>query len=241
MDRLRPRAGQHERQQLQGQHAKGRVPPPEPGRRHAACVVRRNMKWIPNALALAMVLFGPAASAQSCPPSEFGKSCGPFGSPFPGLPQWVGVCIASTCSSENQDDGAVSRQPCGFCEPVACPVPEVGQPCDAGTCTQATCRGTDDAGNPTSQTCGVCIVPILGCSSANLGAPCGDGGTCMTGTVRAPGPAGAAPPSDLFYSTPQCVRPPKRAGRGRSRRRREHRGNVPCSRRCCTSPCCGRE
>ena len=165
------------------------------------------MKWIPNALALATVLFGPAASAQSCPPSEFGRSCGPFGSPFPGLPQWVGVCIASTCSSENPDDGAVSQQPCGFCQPIACPVPEIGQPCDAGACTQATCRGTDDAGNSTSQTCGVCIVPIPVCSSANLGAPCGDGGTCMTGTVRTTGPAGAAPPSDLFYSTPECVVP----------------------------------
>jgi hypothetical protein len=167
------------------------------------------VKWLPNAfaLSLAIVLFGPAASAQSCPPSEFGKSCGPFGSSFPGLPQWVGVCIASTCSSENPDDGAVSEQPCGFCQPVACPVPEIGQPCDAGTCTQATCRGTDDAGNPSSQTCGVCIVPIPGCSSANLGAPCGDGGTCMTGMVRTTGPAGAAPPSDLFYSTPECVVP----------------------------------
>jgi hypothetical protein len=177
--------------------------------RHAACVMRCTMKRIPNAfaLALAMVLFGPAASAQSCPPSQFGQSCGPFGSPFPGLPQWVGVCIASTCSSQNLDDGAVSQQPCGFCEPVACPVPEVGHPCDAGTCTQATCRGTDDAGNASSQTCGVCIVPIPGCSSANLGASCGDGGTCMTGTVRALGPAGAAPPSDLFYSTSECVVP----------------------------------
>jgi hypothetical protein len=197
------------RQQLQGQPAERRVAPPEPGHRHAACVVRRTVKLVPNAfaLALAMVLFGPAASAQSCPPSEFGKSCGPFGSPFPGLPQWVGVCIAATCSSQNLDDGAVSQQPCGFCEPVACPVPEIGQPCDAGTCTQATCRGTDDAGNASSQACGVCIVPIPGCSSANLGAPCANGGTCMTGTVRAKGPAGAAPPSDLVYSTPECVVP----------------------------------
>ena len=169
--------------------------------------MRRNLKWILNALAIAMLLFGPTASAQSCPPSEFGQSCGPFGSSFPGLPQWVGVCIASTCSSENPGDGAVSQQPYGFCEPVACPVPELGQLCDAGTCTQATCRGPDDAGNPTSQNCGVCIVPIPGCSSANLGAPCGEGGTCMTGTVRALGPAGAAPPADLFYSTPQCVVP----------------------------------
>jgi hypothetical protein len=151
------------------------------------------MKWIPNALALATVLFGPAASAQSCPPSEFGRSCGPFGSPFPGLPQWVGVCIASTCSSENPDDGAVSQQPCGFCQPIACPVPEIGQPCDAGACTQATCRGTDDAGNSTSQTCGVCIVPIPGCSSANLGAPCGDGGTCMFGNGSHDGPGGGGP------------------------------------------------
>ncbi|MGA7122630.1 MAG: hypothetical protein WBY94_21195 [Polyangiaceae bacterium] len=169
--------------------------------------MRRNLKWILNALAIAMLLFGPTASAQSCPPSEFCQSCGPFGSSFPGLPQWVGVCIASTCSSENPGDGAVSQQPYGFCEPVACPVPELGQLCDAGTCTQATCRGPDDAGNPTSQNCGVCIVPIPGCSSANLGAPCGEGGTCMTGTVRALGPAGAAPPADLFYSTPQCVVP----------------------------------
>jgi hypothetical protein len=29
----------------------------------------------------------------------------------------------------------------------------------------------------------------------------------MTGTVRTTGPAGAAPPSDLFYSTPECVVP----------------------------------
>ncbi len=167
------------------------------------------MTRIPNAfgLAIAIVLFAPAVSAQSCPPSEFGQSCGPFGSPFPGLPQWVGICIASTCSSSNPDDGGVTEQACGFCEPVACPTSEIGQPCEAGTCTQATCRGPDDAGNSTSQTCGACIVPIPGCTSSNLGAACGDGGTCMTGTVRARGPAGAAPPSDLFYSTPQCVVP----------------------------------
>jgi hypothetical protein len=39
----------------------------------------------------------------------------------------------------------------------------------------------------------VCIVPIPGCSSANLGAPCGDGGTCMFGNGSHDGPGGGGP------------------------------------------------
>jgi hypothetical protein len=162
---------------------------------------------VPLVVALAALLFAAPASAQQCPASEFGKSCGPGGSAFPGLPAWAGLCIQSTCSSENPDDGAVTEQPCGFCEPVACPTSEIGQPCEGGICTQATCRGADDAGNGTSQACGVCISPSSDCTSANDGAPCGDGGTCMMASVRALGPAGSPPAADLFYSAPQCVVP----------------------------------
>jgi hypothetical protein len=87
------------------------------------------------------------AFAQQCPVAQVGQPCAGD----------TGRCVQSTCTS---DDAGVSQdEPCAFCEPVACPIAQVSQPCEAGTCTRATCKTLDDAGDPVEQTCAVCTAP----------------------------------------------------------------------------------
>ncbi len=147
------------------------------------------------ALAIAACLVPRIASAQQCPASSAGQACN----------GGAGLCVASTCSY--YDGGVSVPTPCAFCEPVACPAAEVGQPCEGGTCTAATCRGPDagpDGG------CTICASPPTNaCAPADTGKPCGDGGVCTMMLNRLLGPAGAPPPSDLFYPTWVCyVAPP---------------------------------
>ena len=99
------------------------------------------------------------------------------------------------------------RRPVWILRTLACPMSDIGQPCEAGTCTQATCLVVDDAGSSRRQTCGVCLSPPPDCTSTNVGAACGEGGVCTIGTVRALGPAGTPPPSQLYYSVSECLVP----------------------------------
>jgi len=112
------------------------------------------------------------------------------------------LAVARTAAGHISPDGGMTDEPCGRCEPFACPLAEVGQPCEGGTCTQATCEG-GDAGR---QTCAVCASPQTGaCSQAQVGQACPDGGVCTMMDTRSLGPAGAPPPANLYYPVSVCV------------------------------------
>jgi hypothetical protein len=135
------------------------------------------------------------AFAQQCPVAETGQAC--VGG--------TGVCVPSTCSYE---DGGVSvQEPCAFCEPVACPLAAIGQPCDAGTCTQATCSGPE-AGLRAD--CAVCTSPPSNaCDQAQSGQACSGVGVCTMTDTGALGPAGAPPGSELYYPITVCIVTPE--------------------------------
>jgi hypothetical protein len=145
--------------------------------------------------AIALMSIARSSAAQQCPPAQFGQPC-TGGS--------VGTCVASTCSSE-ADDGAVTDQPCGFCEAVECSIAAAGQACDGGgSCAKGTCEGTDDAGMASSRACAVCVLPPSDeCTANNVGKPC-DGGVCISNDGKARGPAGAGPSSQVVYPQWTC-------------------------------------
>jgi hypothetical protein len=154
------------------------------------------------AIALAALAVPCVAVAQQCPATQIGQACN----------GGAGSCVASMCTTDD-DAGVQTPVACGFCEPVTCPMTEVGQPCEGGTCTQATCRAADDAGQETQETCAVCTGAQPGaCSAAQSGQLCADGGVCTMMSTRALGPAGALPPSDLFYPIWVCYEAPEAGG-----------------------------
>jgi hypothetical protein len=163
------------------------------------------MKKITLLAAVSLVAWAQPAQAQKCPAASVGQSCA-TGVDFVGW--WgTGLCVASTCGT-TAADGAATVQPCGFCEPIACPMAQIGQPCEAGTCTQATCLVVHDAGSGSREPCSVCASPPPDqCSMSEVGQSCGDGGVCMANRTRTYGPAGAPPPSQVTYPVWQCVVP----------------------------------
>jgi MYXO-CTERM domain-containing protein len=159
---------------------------------------RRAVFLVAAAAILSGVVMPRAALAQQCAVSQVGQLCA----------GGAGACVQSTCTS--YDAGVSQDEPCAFCEPVACPVAQVGQPCEAGTCTQATCTTSDDAGNAVRQTCAVCTTsPADSCSQAQSGQACDGGGVCTSSAIRALGPAGLPPPAELYYPVWLCVVTPE--------------------------------
>ncbi len=99
-----------------------------------------------------------------------------------------------------------------------CPVPQIGQACDAGTCVQATCTDTDVAGSSTIRSCGACVeLGPNSCSPEDVGHPCDDaGGVCSPFSEGMGGGSttGAGPSFQITYSLATCTIPGDATGGG---------------------------